>query len=199
MIGILFVMVLSLFVVTYLLYTTNFSLDGTTHATHFPGSAKAQLKRDCGLEAVYSVGDDQCSSVCKGPGLFVSRDGVCVDSTTLTQTKVHNHCSPKHGVLAYFVGNPELGTVSLKCLSTDPGVQPDDGDIEKNQLCIGGDITIDYVKGNPQLKDCKCKEGEFLALISNTSEIRYRGFCATESSRPLYEFNALTYDHRRDV
>lgn len=162
-------------------------------ANTFPGSQNSLLKHDCNHNVVYSVEDSQCNMICKPPGTYISRNGVCIDILAFNHSTSENECSPKHGVLAYLIGDPQFGTTNLFCLSIDIGVQPDD--IHKaNTLCQNGNIDIDYLESFPQLASCKCPDNTFLALISNNNNIRTRGICVDNDNRPFYENSNLVYD-----
>lgn len=165
------------------------------YTTLFPGSQNSALKHDCDVEVIYSINDRQCSRICKPPGTYVSKNGICVNMLAFNHQAVENECDPEKGVLAYLVGDPQLGRTNLLCLSIDPGIQPDDIN-DRNIICTNGTVKggINYVKSFPQLKSCTCGEGMILTFISNTSSIRSRGICVPASSSKAYQFNKLIFD-----
>lgn len=162
---------------------------------NFRGNQSNASRRNCNIETIYSVDDEQCSDICQEPGVFRSFNGKCVNILAFNQEAVHNDCDPRHGVLAYVLGNPEIGSTKLFCLSIDEGVQPDDPN-EKNTLCTGegASIDIDYVESFPQLDNCKCPDSKFLAQIPNTNTIRSRGVCIDKNLLPIMEYNDSVYD-----
>ncbi|AYP97962.1 PIF-3 [Mauternbach virus] len=158
----------------------------------FPGQRQEFRQHNCDTELIYSMTDDQCNSICREPGVFVTRNGTCVNIQNFNQTAIENECNPKNGVLAYLLGDPEFGTTKLLCLSIDPGVQPDNIKLI-NTLCMNGDLEINYIESFPNLKHCTCADDEILATILDTSTIRTRGVCIKKQSQPIYELNRLIY------
>lgn len=151
------------------------------------------LKRDCNVETVYAMQDEQCDLVCQGPSVFRAKRGVCVNVLVFETRTVENKCSAKDGVLAYLVGNSEFGNTQMICMSVDVGVRPDDLN-KPNTLCQGGgSIDIDYTKRFPSLDDCDCGEGKRLALIPATSTVRTRGVCVSNEIAPLFAHQNLLY------
>lgn len=151
------------------------------------------LKRDCNVETVYAMQDEQCDLVCQPTSVFRARHGVCVNVLVFETRTVENKCSAKDGVLAYLVGNSEFGNAQMICMSVDVGVRPDDLR-QPNTLCQGGgSIDIDYTKRFPSLDDCKCPDGKRLALIPATNTIRTRGVCVSNEMAPLFENENLLY------
>lgn len=165
---------------------------------NFPGNQADTTRRNCDVETIYSVDDEQCSAICQETGVFRSYNGKCVNILAFNQEAVHNNCNPKHGVLAYLLGNPELGSTKLFCLSIDEGVQPDDPN-KPNTLCTGDGASIDinYVERFPQLSNCKCPDTKFLAQISNTNTIRSRGVCINKTLLPIMEYNNSVFSNNR--
>lgn len=157
----------------------------------FTSTHKFTEQRNCEHETVYSVITEQCIDICTD--VFVSRNGVCVNSKIPEEEEVKNKCNSKAGVFAYLIGNTELGTADLFCISSDPGIQPNDSSIEKNKLCKNGEIEIDYTKSLPLLQNCKCGNNEFLALIAGTSTIRRHGLCLSIQTKPFFEANNLLF------
>ncbi|ACH96237.1 pif-3 [Oryctes rhinoceros nudivirus] len=185
------VIVLLVLIVVLLRAVSN--IDVEQYDVEFPGTQRNMLKQNCDVETIYSVEDSQCEIICKQPGIFVSRNGVCVNILAFSQEAVENSCDPKKGVLAYLLGDPQFGKTKLLCLSIDQGVQPDDV-TQENTICAGGSIDINYVKSFPQLYSCSCPDDHFLALIPNTSTIRQRGVCVKNELRNVYDLNKLVYD-----
>ena len=146
---------------------------------------------DCQIFGTYQA--DICEAICKQPGIFVSKNGACVNILAFSQQAVDNSCDPKKGVLAYLLGDPQFGRTKLLCLSIDPGVQPDNLK-DPNTICEGGTIDINYIQSFPQLYSCKCPDDQFLATIQNTSVIRQRGVCVNKKQLPIYKLNKLVYD-----
>lgn len=186
--------ILLLTLITLLLKNIRHIKDEAKINVQFPGTYKEQFKKDCDIETVYSFYDAQCSEICKEPGVYRSKNGACVNILTFNQTKVENKCSPKDGVLAYLIGNPQFGSTKLLCLSIDPGVQPHNHN-KSNTICQGGKIEIDYLdKGFPQLSSCECPKGKILVIIPNTSMVRTRGVCVDASLEKVYKFNNLIHN-----
>lgn len=146
-------------------------------------------KLDCNTQTVYSMTSDYCNNICRDNGAFDVINGVCVNTIV---KQAQNSCDAEKGVLAYLVGDTQFGTTHTQCLSVDPGIQPSNV-IQKNLLCVNGDIEINYLLGYPTLNDCKCKDDEFLALIMETSTIRRHGACVKNSMRSLYKDNNLIF------
>jgi len=158
----------------------------------FPGQQQESSQHNCDTELIYSMTDEQCNAICREPGVFVTRNGACVNIQSFNQTAVENECNPKNGVLAYLLGDPEFGTTKLLCLSIDPGVQPDDIKMP-NTLCMNGQLDVNYIESFPNLKHCTCADDEILATILDTSTIRTRGVCVKKQAQPIYELNRLLY------
>lgn len=165
----------------------------------FPGRQSESRKHDCDIETVYSMRDEQCETMCHGPGTFRTVNGVCVNSMIFDESAVKNNCDARRGVLAYLLGDPQLGRTQLRCLSVDPGIQPDDPD-GKNIICgRDGKVSINYLDSFPQISSCECGDGEILVLIANTNAIRRRGACVSAASLPAYANSRLDYDPTIDV
>lgn len=162
--------------------------------TEFPGTQSSLLLRDCDIETIYAINDEQCETICRPPGTFIEQNGACVNILALSQTAVENNCDPKSGVYAYLLGDPQFGTTNLICLSIDLGIQPDNPK-EFNRLCAQGNISINYIDAFPQLTDCSCPENYILTTIPNTSTIRTRGICVNKKLQPVYDFNNLLYNN----
>lgn len=194
----LFIVVLTFFVIILLRGVGELSEDSEAVARQkivFAGKQGESRKRDCDVEIIYSMEDEQCDFVCKAPGLYRSHNGVCVNILAFDSENVENKCDPRRGVLAYLLGDPQFGRTQMRCLSVDPGIQPDDPE-GKNIIC-GSDASIDinYLDSFPQLNNCKCvDENERLALISNTSEVRKHADCVTEAALKAYNVSGLVYD-----
>ncbi|ATY70238.1 pif3 [Tomelloso virus] len=184
------IIILLILIVALLRLVSNINVDETL--VEFPGTQKDSMRQNCNIETVYSVEDSQCDAVCAQPGIFVSKNGACVNILAFSQESVDNTCDPKKGVLAYLLGDPQFGKTKLLCLSIDLGVQPDDIS-EPNTICEGGTIDIDYVKSFPQLYSCTCPNDEILTTIPNTSTIRQRGVCVSKNMYDVYNFNDLIY------
>lgn len=152
---------------------------------------KSELK-DCENEIIYSVSNDQCNRICKHNNFYLSQNGICVNSIMVNSHVEENECNPERGVLAYLLGNSEIGTAKLFCISSDLGIQSNDLS-KKNIICDGGEIDINYHKEFPLLRNCKCKNDEFLSIIAATDIIRRHGICIKNEMKPLYELNQLIY------
>lgn len=154
------------------------------------GSQTKWTKRDCDLEMVYSNNDQQCNMICRTPGVYVSRNGACVNALT-TQTKdIEGVCDPKLGVLAFLVGDTEFGTTRILCLSVDPGIQSNNPK-EPNLMCKNGTIDINYMKEFPSTNQCMCGEDGFPALIEATSTTRQYVVCVNNSLRPIFNVDII--------
>lgn len=188
---IIIVIILLIFIVLLLRIVSNIDVEGNN--VDFPGTQREMLKQNCDVETIYTVEDSQCDLICKQPGIFVSKHGVCVNILAFSQEAVDNTCDPKKGVLAYLLGDPQFGKTKLLCLSVDQGVQPDNI-TEENTICTGGSIDINYVESFPQLNSCKCPNDQFLALIPNTSTIRQRGTCVSNNLYDVYNLNKMVFN-----
>lgn len=194
----LFIIVLFVLIVLIIILlksVSNINID--IQDVEFPGTQREMLKQNCDVETIYSVEDAQCEAICKQPGIFISKNGACVNILAFSQQAVDNSCDPKKGVLAYLLGDPQFGRTKLLCLSIDPGVQPDNIK-DPNTICEGGSIDINYIQSFPQLYSCKCPDDQFLATIPNTSVIRQRGVCVNKKQLPIYKLNNLVYE-KNDV
>lgn len=161
---------------------------------NFPGEPRAAAQRNCDVETVYSMNDDDCVQSCQPPGTFVTRMGRCVNALSFhTNNAEANKCNPKNGVFSYLVGDPQFGSATLQCLSIDPGVQPDNPNAP-NTLCQNGTINVNYLQSFPRLSDCRCRPGHFLSVLKGTSAVRARGICVPNKMRPIFELNNLDYD-----
>lgn len=185
------IVIILLVLIIFLLKAVS-NIDVEKHDIDFPGSQREMLKQNCDVETIYSVEDSQCEIICKQPGIFVSRNGACVNILAFSQEAVDNTCDPKKGVLAYLLGDPQFGKTKLLCLSVDQGVQPDNV-VDPNTICSGGKIDINYVESFPQLYSCTCPNNQVLALIPNTSTIRQRGVCVDRHLYNMYNLNNMIY------
>lgn len=183
----------------FVLFVSEFddALNDDSNKVTFPGVQTMPTTKDCNHEIVYSVDDEECTKICSD--MFVSKGGVCVNVRVYDAKKKLMECSPANGTFGYLVGSPELSTVGVQCQSIDLGVQSDDGDLSKNQICDGGNIDIDYVVSYPTLRQCICKSEQFLAVVPSNSNIRARGFCVDRINKRNYDFNNLSYDPTRDA
>lgn len=193
------ILVFGIILLLYLVVSVIHSLPKVTKEEHtnlFPGSQSTSLKHDCDVEVVYSMNDNQCNRICKQQGQYVSKHGICVNILAFNTQEVTNQCDPEKGVLAYLIGDPQMGRTKLFCLSIDQGVQPDDV-TKENTICTGGKMMekINYIRGFPQLKSCQCERGFVLTVLANTSVVRSRGICVPEKSQKGYEFNKLLFSH----
>lgn len=183
-----FIVFLIAIVVGLIAYTSN--MDMPHMRMNLPGSQTERVKRNCDVELTYSVLDEQCQNVCAGPGLYRSHNGICVNLLAFDHTAVIEKCEPHKGLMAFMMGNSQLGTARLTCLSVDPGIQPDD--ITKdNIICIDGTIDIDYLKEFPIGNQCKCPEGKKPYAIANTSQIRTHTVCASSELEKVFTYNNL--------
>nr|WOJ45367.1 pif3 [Apis mellifera nudivirus] len=160
------------------------------------GSQSELGKRDCNVETLYAMDDEQCANICRSPGIFQVRHGACVNVLAFESKSslAMNKCDPKRGVLAYLIGNSQFGSTSLLCLSIDLGIQPDNADEAANRICSGGGkIDINYLLGFPQISNCKCPSGKILTVIESTSTIRPYGQCASRLLKPIFEYNKLLF------
>lgn len=154
-------------------------------------------KRDCSVETIYSMTDEQCDAICRDTGQFRTSNGICVNILAFDQEIVNSECSPQKGLVAYMVGDTQTGTANLRCLSVDPGVRPDNITLP-NTICINGQIDINYLTDFPQRSNCKCANSyQKLYEIANTQTIRRRGVCAPRTLLPVYLHSNLVYDSNR--
>lgn len=199
--SIYFVLILIVFILLLLVDVTKLRKTSDTDdkinqsfETSMLGSQTQTIKRNCDIELVYSMDDNQCNNICfTDKSTFRSKNGVCVNSLVFEMTTVENKCSAKDGVLAFLIGDPMFGRTKMLCLSIDPGIQPDSTS-KPNVICQNGSIEIDYVKGFPQLRDCKCWPGDTLAIIEATSVVRQRGVCVAENLKAPMDYNSLLYN-----
>lgn len=150
-------------------------------------------KHNCDVETIYSFTDQQCASICSSIGNYVSKRGICVNVLAFQTEQVKNLCDPKRGVLAYLTGNSQFGSVKLRCLTIDDGIQP--SDLSKpNIFCQNGNIDINYLTSYPQLSNCQCRGDQILSIIANTNAIRSRGVCVDKKFKEFYNANSLLFD-----
>lgn len=188
-----FVSLIALGGLLYFIYLANNRDVNASTAMRLPNPNQTILqKHNCDVETIYSFTDQQCEAVCTNIGSYVSKHGVCVNVLAFQTSEVQNTCDPSRGVLAYLTGNSQFGSVNLRCLTIDDGVQP--SDLSKpNIFCLNGDITIDYLASYPQLADCKCKDDDVLAMIANTNAVRGHGVCVNKKFKDFWNVNALLY------
>lgn len=159
----------------------------------FPVEQAKFAQQNCDLETVYSMTDDDCNEYCRPPGKYVSRVGRCINALNFTtSTPEVDRCDPKLGVVSYIIGDPQFGETKVTCLSVDPGIQPDNVD-KPNKLCVGGELSTNYLDTFPQLENCVCPDDHFLGVIRETSAIRTHGVCIRNDLRPMYALNNLEY------
>lgn len=149
-------------------------------------------KHNCDVETIYSFNDEQCNSVCLNIGSYISKNGICVNVLAFSTSEVIDTCDPKRGVLAYLIGNTQFGSLKLRCLTIDDGIQPSDTE-KPNIICQNGQISIDYLKSYPQLENCKCSDNQVLAIVSNTNSIRSHGICVKETFKNFWDYNSLLF------
>lgn len=148
-----------------------------------------RFKRDCETELVYAVDDEQCRSVCRGPGEYFARNGACVNVLIRTKhASVESVCDPRNGVLAYLSGDSQLGVTELRCMSLDPGVQPDDARLP-NRIIRDGYIKsgINYLEKFPDYRDAECFDRTHkIITVPGTKTIRTTGVCVPETIEKLF-------------
>lgn len=154
------------------------------------GSPAKNMMRDCQSETVYSMTNDHCRAQCKPPGIYKNIDGICVNVAELSiDTPYRDICDPKKGFIPYVVGDGQFGTLDVRCMSIDPGIQPDDIHFP-NRICSGNvaNVNIDYLSRNgfPQWTDCVCKEDNVLVEIAPTLTTRSRGLCVSRHIARLF-------------
>lgn len=177
----------------YFIYLANKRDAEVSGTRHLPNPNQTILqKHNCDVETIYSFTDQQCDAVCSNVGSYVSKHGVCVNVLAFQTSQVENTCDPKRGVLAYLTGNSQFGSVSLRCLTIDDGIQPSDL-TKPNIFCTNGTIDIDYLTSYPQLANCKCRDGDVLAMIANTNAVRGHGVCVNEKFTEFWKANSLLY------
>lgn len=159
----------------------------------YKSSPSNALKRNCDAEIIYAMDDNQCLNICRDTGIFQVSNGRCVNVLALDNNNPNNNCDPKRGVLAYLIGDPQLGRTQFKCLSVDLGIQ-DDSLASDNILCKDGVIKINYLENMPQLKHCKCPSDKILAIIPNNKTIRTHGQCVNKNLRPVLEYNNAVFN-----
>lgn len=193
---VLFILLMVWVVVGYLqkIRPDNYDPSDLSSRPKLNGGSQSELgRRDCNVELLYAMDDEQCSAICREPGIFRVRNGACVNVLAFeSKTAVSNTCDPKHGVLAYLIGNSQFGSTSLLCLSVDLGIQPDDSN-GRNRICENGSVEIDYLRAYPQIENCECESGKILTFVESTSTIRSYGVCVPDSLRKTFEYNGLLY------
>lgn len=185
-------------VVLFILYTMSDFDDTKNRSVDLVGGPQSEVhKRDCATELVYSVTDSQCGEVCEPPAYFVSRNGACVNVLAVsTQEDAAKACDPRRGVLAYLLGDPQFGKSALRCLSVDPGIQPDDPH-GKNIICTHGSVYIDYLVAFPSVAACHCTKDptrNALVSVANTRVMREYGVCVGQNMLPLFRHDGLVPD-----
>lgn len=158
----------------------------------FLGNQALMMKVNCDVEKILAMDDEQCSLLCAPPGIYREKNGLCVNMLIFDQTDIVDNCDPTKGVLAYLVGDPQLGRIKSRCLTIDLGIQPNDA-LEPNRFCTDGTIDINYIKSFPRFEDCNCPNGHVLTLIPSTSTIRSRAVCVPEGQASVYAHNNLIY------
>lgn len=159
-------------------------LEENTHLT-FNGTQNELLKYDCDVETIYSMDDSVCSALCRPPNIYFAKNGQCVNGITFNHTETINNCNPKYGLVAYIIGDPQLGTTKSFCLSIDVGIQSDYS-FQDNKICINGNIDINYLKKFPDHKNCFCLNiNNRKYIIPSTNVIREHAICASENFQAL--------------
>lgn len=148
-----------------------------------------QFKHDCESELVYAMNDEQCRAVCREPNEYFVRNGACVNVLIRRERTVDSiTCDPRKGVLAYLSGDSELGISELRCMSLDPGIQPDDVR-QPNRILRDGTVRggINYLEKFPDYKNGVCNEpGHVIIGIPNTKTIRSYGVCVPKVFEKLF-------------
>lgn len=171
---------------------TGGSMDSPSRRLLFErGQLARTAKRDCDVETVYSMENAQCDAVCKPPGVYHSRNGVCVNVLFLaaSESTSENECDSKRGVIAYLSGNAQFGKTSLVCLSIDPGIAADDPR-KPNALCSGEYVRlepkIDYDARFPETGECACYSDATRLTLPETRNVRSRLVCASKKVAPVF-------------
>lgn len=179
-------MILIIFIFIILKYITSTqNLKLNNENIKLSGNQTKFQKKDCSVQTVYSTNDIQCSLMCLSPNVYISKNGVCVNALVNKSSIIENKCSPEKGVLSYIVGDPQFGKSSILCLSIDIGIQPNDP-MKNNIICKDGNIDINYVKSFPNIKNCKCSDDDFPAVIHATSNTRKHVTCLNKKLKNLF-------------
>lgn len=142
-------------------------------------------KINCGDETIFSISDEQCRDICYGD--YVLKSGTCVNKIILNYSQQSNNvCDASRGFYSYMLGDGQLGTIYMHCLSIDPGIQSDDVN-SKNIILKNGSIIIDYKKKFPQYNEGSCEWDKDILKIPSTMNVRERGVCV--SSKIMTFFN----------
>lgn len=150
-------------------------------------------KKDCNLTIVYSIRDDDCNMICKNSDVFISQNGICVNSI-MKQKETQLICNPKLGFVSFLTGNSEFGQTKLVCMSVDLGIQSNDTK-EKNIICRNGKIDINYLKKFPSIDECVCTvENTILTIIPATNTIREHSICLNKRLKNVFEWSKLIRD-----
>lgn len=136
-------------------------------------------KVDCQNETIFTFSDEQCHVMCMGE--YVARNGICVNKVILNYEQASNNvCDMTKGLISYMLGDGQLGTIYMHCLSIDPGIQPDDAN-KDNIILKGGIVEINYKKSFPQYKNGKCHNyNDQIVAVPSTMNVRDRGICIEE-------------------
>lgn len=155
----------------------------------FNGSQNELLRYDCDVETIYSMDDSMCASLCRPPNIFHAKNGQCVNILTFNHTEAIDNCNPQYGLVAFIVGDPQLGTAKSFCLSIDLGIQSDTS-FNDNKICENGVIDINYLKSFPQIINCTCKdlETQNKFIIPSTNVVREHALCASKNFLDLSSF-----------
>lgn len=182
-----------IFLLIYMLYTVN-TINIIFPTFDLPSTQHQYMKKDCNLEYVYAMEDEQCSNICTAEsGTFIHQNGICVNILATQQSESKNDCDVHKGVIAYLTGDTQFGTANLYCLSVDNGIAPNNIN-EKNKMCKdNGDITIDYALKYPITDDCKCHENYEKILIPSTLSIREHITCVPKTYEKMIVFNNLNH------
>lgn len=128
---------------------------------------------DCASSRTYCFTDNECRTLCSQGGLYSCVSGVCVDPLAVDPSEEQRaKCSTQWGLYAYFVGDVLLGQYDARCLSIDQGIALG---VEKNSMCRGGKIDIDYRKQFPTSDMCTCDDPDLgkMAISSNANMREY--------------------------
>lgn len=174
----LFALIMILYFI-YLIYNIPQLLNFLRNDIQLPGRVRRKDRVDCNQNVTYCFNDSHCSQLCTNNNGSICRNGICVDSNVLNTETPLNECNAERGVLTFFVGNVALGRYDFLCRSVDLGIAPDDPNLENN-MCMNGDINIDYTRAFPMISECSCPEGKLPVVLPETSQVRSYVQCIDE-------------------
>lgn len=139
---------------------------------------KIQLEKperaDCDNQQTFCFTDAECVQRCYVKAEYSCMHGICKNSRII-ESNAKNKCDAKQGFIAYLVGNVAFGEYEFICRSVDPGIAVNVD--EANNMCLNGDICIDYLKQFPAISNCTCGKIDDICIVPAMDNVRRYVVC----------------------